>query len=145
MSESRSCRAAALILLLVALQGCASDKPCRVQDLTVSAPVASSFLYPSCHGRNASVIARVVTHGSVVEALRVVVTARDGTPTSEPPSVRVRSGAAVQAITTDGNAAVIWFTCPGPCDGAAIAMTVSVPQSSPCPYRIRLVPVLRAR
>jgi hypothetical protein len=139
---THSLRLMALACLL--LPACASDRPTHVQNLTVSAPTVSSFLYPGCHGRAVPVVARMQPHGSRVEALRILVTGRDGKPAAEPPSVRVRGGAAVQAVTTDGEAAVVWFGCPGPCDGTCVSMTVTAPASSPCPYRLRLVPVLKA-
>jgi hypothetical protein len=133
-----------LMMLCLLLPACASDKPTHVQHLTVGAPTVSSFLYPGCHGRNVPVVVKMQPHGSRVEALRILVTARDGKVAPEPPSVRMRGGAAVQAISTDGEAAVVWFGCPGPCDGTCITMTVTAPASAPCPYRLRFVPVLRA-
>jgi hypothetical protein len=134
----------AACLVIIVLAGCASDQPRRTQDLTVAAPTVSSFLYPGCHGRTVPVVAHLVTHGSRMDALRVLVTTGDGTIQGPPPTVRVRGGAAVHVITPDGDAAVIWFTPPGPCDGTCISMTVTVPPSAPCPYRLRLVPVLKA-
>jgi hypothetical protein len=142
MTNPLRAMAAACLLFLT---GCATDGgPCRNQDLTVSAPTTTSLLYPGCHGRTVRVIARMEPHGSRVEALRVLVTGRDGAVHAEAPSVRVGGGTAVQAITSDSGAAVIWFGCPGPCDGSVVSMSVTVPQTSPCPYRLRLVPVLRA-
>jgi hypothetical protein len=123
--------------------GCATDHASTNQDLTVAAPVSSSALYPSCHGRTVRIRSRLQAHGSRVEALRVVVTDRDGASSAEAPDVRGISGARVEAVTTDGGAAVIWFASPGPCDGNCVTMTVTVPCGAPCPYRIRLVPVFK--
>jgi hypothetical protein len=133
----------AAVLLLLVLAGCSNTKPCTNQNLTVSAPVVGTSLYPRCHGRCVRVSACLNPHGSRIEQLRVLVTSEDGTPASEPPTVRVVGGPRVQAVTTDGNAAVVWFCPPGPCDGI-VSMMVTIPEASPCPYRIRLVPVFRA-
>jgi hypothetical protein len=128
---------------LLVLGGCASDGPYRTQDLTVATATTSSLLYPRCHGRTVRVAARMQPHGSRVDAVRVMVTSRDGVVHPEPPTVTPRGGA-VQAVTTDGPATVVWFGCPGPCDGTVIPMTVVVPPNAPCPYRVRLVAVLKA-
>jgi hypothetical protein len=133
----------AVVCVLLASAGCASEGPCRHQDLTVAAPVTTSLLYQGCHGRNVRVFARMRPVGSRVDALRVLVTGQEGAVHAEAPSVRVDRGASVQAITSDGEAAVVWFGTPGPCDGTVIGMTVTVPASSPCPFRLRLVPVFR--
>jgi hypothetical protein len=132
-----------LMLALLALGACSSDRPCTNQDLVVAAPVYSHALYPKCQGRSVRVIAHMQPHGSRVEALRVLVTNDDGAVDAHPPSVRMVGGAKVQAITTDGAATVLWFACPGPCDGTCVTMQVTVPNAGPCPYRIRLVPVFR--
>jgi hypothetical protein len=73
-----------------------------------------------------------------------MVTGEDGAVSTEPPQVQVLGGANVQTIATDGNAAVIWFGEPGPCDGTCVTMRVTVPGTNCCPYRIRLVPVFRS-
>jgi hypothetical protein len=140
---TRMIRPMALACMLLGLASCASDAPCRHQDLTVAAPVTSSVLYPGCHGRNVRVFARLKPRGSRVEALKVFVTKREGDIHPEAPSIRVDPGTPVQAITSEGEAGVIYFGCPGPCDGSVIAMTVTVPPSGPCPFRLRLVPVFR--
>lgn len=144
MTHPERLMSAVSLLGLLIGAGCSSDKPCTNQDLTVAAPVYSAALYQGCNGRTVRVTARMRPHGSRVEALRVLVTTRDGALATEAPAVRNVSGARVQAIGTDGNAAVIWFACPGPRDGNCVTMTVTVPSTGPCPYRIRLVPVLKA-
>ena len=83
--------------------------------------------------------AHLQSHGSHVEALRVLVTNGDGAPQPEAPAVRVLSGANVYAITPEGSATVLWFAPPGPCDGC-VTMQVTVSGTDNCPYRIRLVP-----
>ena len=134
----------ASLCLLASLAACASDRPCRHQDLIVAAPVASSLLYPGCHGRKVRVFAHMEPRGSRVDALKVFVTKREGDVHAEAPSVRVDPGVGVQAITTEGEAAVVYFGVPGPCDGTVIGMTVTVPPSGPCPFRLRLVPIFRS-
>lgn len=131
-------------LLLPAIAACSSDKACTNQYLTVAAPSYTAALFAKCNGRTVRVTAHMRPHGSRVEALRVLVTNADGAVDEHAPSVRVLSGASVQAITTDGPAAVIWFNCPGPCDGTCVTMSVTVPTEGPCSYRIRLVPVFKA-
>ena len=132
-------------LLLALLAGCACDKPTSCQHMTLSAPAVSSVLYPACHGRSIPVIAKMQPHGSRIESLRIFVTTREGEISSEPPSVRVTAGSAVQGYGVEGSAAVLYFSYPGPCDGDCISMRVGIPQSSPCPYRLRLVPVMMSR
>lgn len=144
MTHPQRLMSSACLLSLLIGAGCASAKPCTNQDLTVAAPVYSSALYQGCHGRTVRVTAHMQPHGSRVESLRILVTNRDGAIAAEAPAVRNVSGGRVQAITSDGSATVIWFACPGPCDGSCVTMTVIVPSSGPCPYRIRLVPVLKA-
>jgi hypothetical protein len=139
----RPISSACLLALLIGA-GCASDKPCTNQDLTVAAPVYSAALYQGCNGRTVRVTAHMRPHGSRVESLRVVLTNKDGAVAAEAPSVRNVTGANVQAITTDGSSTVIWFNGPGPRDGNCVTMTVTVPSTGPCPYRIRLVPVFKA-
>lgn len=139
---SRLMRLACLVLPVLA--SCSASSPSKHQDLVVAAPTASAVLYPRCQGRCVRVVAHMRPHGSRVEALRVMTTGEGGAVAEEAPQVRVIGGASVQTISTDGNAAVIWFSCPGPRDGTCITMMVTVPGTGCCPYRIRLVPVLKA-
>ena len=128
---------------LLFLGGCAcADRACTDQDLVVAAPTYTSALYPGCNGRSVRIRAQLQAHGSHVEALRVLVTNGDGAPQAAAPEVQVLSGANVYAITPEGNATVLWFTPPGPCDGC-VTMRVTVSVTGNCPYRIRLVPVLK--
>ena len=143
---SHHLRSIAVFLLfgLLFLGGCAcADKACTDQDLCVAAPTYSSALYPGCNGRSVRIRAHFETHGSHVEALRVLVTNGDGAPQAGAPDVRVISGANVYAITPEGNATVLWFAPPGPCAGC-VTMQVTVSVTGNCPYRIRLVPVLKS-
>ena len=144
MTDCKSRSGLFVVLLVLACAGCASDTPCTNQDLTVAAATYSATLYPACNGRTVRVTAHLQPHGSRVESLRVLVTNKDGAVAPDAPTVRVLSGGSVQATTSDGSAAVIWFKCPGPCDGSCVTMSVSVPRTGPCPYRIRLVPVMKA-
>jgi hypothetical protein len=144
MTPIHRSKAAVCLSALLLLGGCAADKGCTDQNLVVSAPTYSAALYPTCNGQRVRVTARFQTHGSRVEALRVVATSAEGVPRTEPPTVQVVSGAAIQAQTTDGGATVLWFVPPGPCDGTCVTMIVTVPCTDRCPYRVRLVPVLKA-
>jgi hypothetical protein len=143
MTHPLRSKAVAWLSAMLLLGGCASDKGCTNQDLDVAGPAYTAALYPICNGRSVRVTAHLKPHGSRVEALRVLVTNADGAVQNEAPTVRLLSGARVDSETTDGAAAVLWFSPPGPCDGQCVTMQVTVPCSGRCPYRIRLVPVLK--
>ena len=128
---------------LLLLGGCACEKPCTDQDLCVAAPTYTVRASTPVATAGACASGRTCEpHGSHVEALRVLVTNGDGAPQAEAPDVRVLSGANVYAITPEGSATVLWFAPPGPCDGC-VTMQVTVSVTGNCPYRIRLVPVLK--
>ncbi len=134
-----------LAALLMLATGCASDPPGSREAMRLDGTTMSSLFWPGTEGRSVQLDATVRSRGSVVPAVRVVVTSESGAPTADAPTVVVTGeGVAVDSVTTQGNTQLVRFRAPGLEDGAAFTLDVTAPDAVPSPYRVRVTPILLA-